>query len=90
MKNTSCRHCGESLASDFIVCPNCGAIQEKGRRTDHGQRNWLVLALLGFALLGAVLGYLVGEQVLLMALGAIGGLLVGGMVAGFLAYRRAM
>jgi hypothetical protein len=89
MKNTSCRHCGESLGRDFVVCPGCGAIQEKQPRA-VGQRNWLLLALFGFAFLGALLGYLVGEQVVLMALGAAAGLMVGAMIAGLLVYRRAM
>jgi membrane associated rhomboid family serine protease len=87
MASMSCHHCGEQLASGFVVCPRCGALQARPAQTDHWQRDQLFLIVLGFSLFGALLGYLVGVQFWVTALGAVSGLVVGMVIAGLLASR---
>jgi hypothetical protein len=51
-----CRECGRDVSSEAAACPNCGAAQKKPTSAVAQGCGCLVLAVIGFAIFGAIVG----------------------------------
>jgi hypothetical protein len=52
MALTKCRECGEQISTKAAACPKCGAAPKK----KTSLFTWLVVAFIGFAVLGSITG----------------------------------